>query len=75
MVPQKGGADAAENDFYIRVQFFGNAGDLYSAPAVGMQNGKTDDIRLFFFQRSGDPGRIFIDIVPVENLDIISVLL
>lgn len=44
MFPQKSGANAAENNFYVLINLFGNPCNINSSPSVGMQDGKTDNI-------------------------------
>ena len=74
MLPQIGGADAAEDNVHGRVDLAGDFGDIDSAPAVGVQNRKPDDIRPFFLQRLPNLLRSEVDVVPVQNLDVVAVL-
>jgi hypothetical protein len=65
MLPQKGGGDAAENDFYARIDLFGDPGDVDAAPAIGLENGKSDDIGRVLYQDTFDRFGGFMDAAPV----------
>jgi hypothetical protein len=47
VLPEKCGGNAAKNYFYIRVDLFGNLCYSDAAPAVCLENGKTDYIGFF----------------------------
>ena len=73
MFPEKGGPHAAENHGCVWIDLFDHAGDVDAAPAVGMQDRKTDHIRLLVAQQLIDAVGGFSQVVAVENVHRIAV--
>ncbi len=73
MFPQKGGSNPAKHGLDLWIKLLGNLGNLYAAPAVRVQDGKTNDIRLLFFQNLLDSFRRFINIVPIQYFNIMVI--
>ena len=70
VIPQKGGPDAAKNNFNARVQVFGDFRDIDGTPSIGVEDGEADDVRAFFLDNVRNDVGSMICIVPVVNVDI-----
>lgn len=73
VIPQKCSPDAAENDFNVRVQIFGDFCNVDAAPSIGVEDGKSNNVRAFFFDCFGNDVRSMIYVVPVADVDIVAV--
>ena len=74
MFPEKGGPHAAENHGCVRIDLLDHAGDVDAAPAVGMQDRKSDYIRLLVAQHLIDAVGSFAQVVAVEDVHPIAVI-
>jgi len=75
MLPEKSRADPSEDNLDLGIELLSRASNLDRASAVPMKHGKPDHIRFLLNQRFLELFRSSLDLVPVQEFDIIMVLL
>ena len=73
VIPQKCGPDAAENNVNVRVQIFGDFRNIDAAPSIGVEDGKSNDVRSFFVDCIGNDVWRTIGVVPVADVDVVAI--
>ena len=73
VMPQEGGADAPHNGVDAGIEFSGHPRNIDGAPAVGMHDGKSDDLGIAGHQGLFDGSGIVTLVIPVENLHLVAV--
>src|SRR3972149_2996879 len=73
MLPEKGRSNSTKNNLNLWKNLFSSPGDIYSAPSVGMDDGKPDHIRPFLSNGVFYLMGCLMDIMPVQYLDIVLI--
>src|SRR4030067_3473311 len=73
MLPEKGRSDSTKNNLNLWKNLFSSPSDIYSAPSVGMHDGKTDNIRPFLSNGVFYLIGCLVDVGPVQYFNIVLI--